>query len=421
LAALNLSLHINQLKVFNDPAQVRVICAGRGFGKSVLMLLTAILFCIGYKGKINPMSPQVALIAMPTLKMAKRIHWLPLLNLLQVLPVVENINKSDYTITFKGDRPDLIIRGADLQGDRLRGLNIVFCGLDEYQDFDATIWDEILDAALARNKNWRALIIGTPKGKTTHFYKFCQRAIKNRQWSYYHFVTADNPFISRKELRRAERELPAKVFRQEYRASWEDFDGQLFPNLSEAAKASTIPTEFRAVYVGADWGDINPHMTVVGVTHDGLYYLIDQFGTDGTTPITADEIEQKAAEFEREYSIFRFYLPDDRPASILAFRRYGKKHKLSGMRRSIQVARNKPGPAERALIGNSLLYQKRLFFGPRCHGMYDDWVSYHRAKDRAGNLLSEPAKGQSNHSIDSTLHVIGQLEGKYVMKGGKAA
>jgi hypothetical protein len=208
--------------------------------------------------------------------------------------------------------------------------------------------------------------------------------------------------------------LPPKVFRQEYQASWEDFDGQLFPNIYEGAKADAIPDKFKSVYVGADWGDINPHMTVIGVTHKGEYYFIDRYAPPGDTPITEDEIKAIAAGFERDYGVFRFYLPDDRPASILAFRRYGKKHGLPGMRRSIQVVRSHPGPLERALIGDTLLFQRRLFFGPRCHDMYDDWVSYHRAKDRSGNLLSVPAKGQKDHSVESPLYVIGQLEGKYI-------
>ena len=141
---LKLSLHKKQLKIFRCNAQVIVLCAGRGFGKSVLMLTRAIAFCLGYSEPINPISPQVALIAMPTLKMARAIHWLPLLNIVEMLPIVERVDKSDFRIIFKGERPDLIVRGADRQGDRLRGLNLCFAGLDEFQDFDSSVWDKVL-------------------------------------------------------------------------------------------------------------------------------------------------------------------------------------------------------------------------------------------------------------------------------------
>ena len=415
-AVFRLALHPKQLKVFHDPAQVRVLCSGRGFGKSVLLLTVAIFFCLTYREPINPRSPQVALIAMPTLKMARAIHWIPILNLLEKLPIVEKIDKSDFRVVWKGERPDLVLRGADRQGDRLRGLNICFAGLDEYQDFDPSVWKEVLDGALARNKNWRALIIGTPKGKATHFHQFHLDAIARKNWSYYHFTTFDNPFISRKELRRAYRELPGKVFRQEYRASWEDFEGQLFPNISDHHKATAIPTNFKGVLVGGDWGDLNPFLMVIGVSHTGDYYMIDFFENTTGMPVTSDEIELTAANFERQHGVGKFFLPDDRPASIKSFRRYGKQHGLQGMRKTVQVVRSQPGVMERALIGNSLFYQNRLWFGPKCHELYDRFASYHRAKNSAGELLSEPAKGQDDHAIDALLYVVSQLEGKYIKK-----
>jgi hypothetical protein len=409
--SLALSLHEKQLEIFSSPARVKVLCAGRAFGKSWTLLTTAIHFCLSYNEPINPVSPQVAAIVMPTLVHSRAIHWQPLLNLLENLSIVEQVDRSNFRIVFKGQRPDLILRGADRNGDRLRGLNLCWVGLDEYQDFTSPdIWTKVIYPALSRNRNWKALVIGTPKGRATHFHQFHLDAIANKDWAYFHYTTSDNPFISRKVLQTAAQQLPPKVFRSEMEASWEDFDGQLLPNLAEHHKVNELPKSFKSVLLGADWGEVNPYMTVIGVTHSGDYYLIDKFASDGSTPITEDEIKAQAAKFERQYNIYRCYLPDDRPASIMAFRRYGKQHNLLGMQRSIQVQRGRPGVMERALIVNSLFYQDRLFFGPNCHDMYDDFASYHRAKDRQGNLLSEPAKGQKDHSIDSVAHVIGQLE-----------
>ena len=413
---LDLGLHAAQLKIFSSPARANVLCAGRGFGKSMFMLISAIAFCLAYDEPINPASPQVAALIMPTLKMARSIHWLPLLNVLENLPIVENIDKSDFRIVFKGERPDLILRGADREGDRLRGLNLCWVGLDEYQDFSPNVWGKILMPALARNRNWRALVIGTPKGKASHFYKFHLQAIERDDWAYFHAISADNPFISRKEIRRAKAELPPKVYRQEFEASWEDFDGQLFSELAAHHIAAEVPKSFRSVLLGADWGDINPALVVVGVTHAGDYYLLDSWKSDTAQPVTEDEVKAIAANFERKYQIYRHYLPDDRPGSVLAFRRYGKQHGLTGMQRSIQVNRAKPGVLERATICNSLFYQNRLFFTPATAHLYDRFASYHRAKDANGNLLTHPEKGQEDHEIDATLYVLGQLEGKYIAK-----
>jgi hypothetical protein len=212
-----------------------------------------------------------------------------------------------------------------------------------------------------------------------------------------------------------------KSFRQEFEASFEDFSGQLFSAIKDHHKADAIPARFKTVFLGADWGALNPFLIVVGVTHTGEYYLIDYWQNNTGLPITEDELKLTAANFERKYKVYRCYLPDDRPDAILAFRRYGKKHSLPGMQRSIQVVRSKPGPMARALIGNTLFHNDRLYFGPLCHDLYADFEGYHRASDKDGNLTAEPAKGQNDHSIDASLHVIGQLEGKYITAATKAA
>ena len=421
MGGLSLKLHRKQLKVFRDSAKVRVVVAGRGFGKSILLLFATIFFCLTYSKPIKPESPQVALIIFPTLKMGRAIAWVPILNLLEKLPIVEKIDKSDFRVIWKGERPDMLLRGADRKGDRLRGLNVVFAGCDEFQDFHPDVWDEVLYNALIRNKDWKALIIGTPKGKASYFHAFHLKALARKRWSYYHFTSHDNPFISRRELARAKRELPPKVYRQEIKASWEDFEGQLLPNVRPHHKASELPETFKGTLLGSDWGGINPFLMVIGVTHSADYYMIDYYENTLGVPITLDEVMKQAADFERRYGIFQHFLPDDRPESILAFRRYGKQHGLKGMRIAEKVDRSKPGVMERALITDSLFYQDRLWFGPKCHELYDRFVSYHRATDSTGMLLNQPEKGQNDHCIDATNHITGQLEGRYIKPKGKAA
>jgi hypothetical protein len=413
--SLDLGLHRKQLQIFSDRSRVKVVCAGRGFGKSILLLVTALHVCLGYAGTINPISPQTALIVMPTLKMARGIHWLPLLNLAEKIPAVKRVDKSDFRIQFHGDRPDLILRGADYGGDKLRGLNLIWAGLDEYQDFHHEVWEKALYPALSRNADWSALVIGTPKGKQSHFYEFHERAISSPDWSYYHAITADNPYIRRREIRRAKRQLPPKTYRQEFEASWENFDGQIFDQLQETHKlqATDLPSSYQQVLIGVDWGDINPAVVAIGV-QDQQYYLLSAWHNEAGIPTTEDDLKDRVQKLCDRFSAYRCYLPDDRPASVLAFRRWGKAKGCMGMRRSIQVKRGQPGVVERGMIINSLLYQDRLFFAPECHHLYDKFGSYHRGKDGQGNLLPKPAGQQDDHEIDATAYVIGQLEGNLI-------
>ena len=420
--SLDLGLHRKQLGIFSDRSRVKVVCAGRGFGKSILLLVTALHVCLGYQGEINPISPQTALIVMPTLKMARSIHWLPLLNLVEKIPLVARVDKSDFRIQFHGDRPDLILRGADYGGDKLRGLNLIWAGLDEYQDFHQEVWDKALYPALTRNRDWSALVIGTPKGKQSHFYEFHERAIASSDWRYWHAITADNPFILRREIRRAKAQLPPKVYRQEFEASWENFDGQIFDQLQDNHKlaAVDVPAKFESVIIGVDWGDINPAVVAIGIL-DAQYYLLSAWHNEAGVPTTEDDLKKRVQKLCDRFSAYRCYLPDDRPASVLAFRRWGKLHSSMGMRRSVQVKRGAPGVVERGMILNSLFFQDRLFFTPETHHLFDKFGSYHRAKDGQGNLLPKPALHQDDHEIDATAYAIGQLEGHLVNPNPQAA
>ncbi|MEA5447600.1 hypothetical protein VB780_03400 [Leptolyngbya sp. CCNP1308] len=346
------------------------------------------------------------------------------MNALENCPLVKNINRSDYRISFYGSRPDLILRGCDNQGDRLRGLNLYASLMDEFQDVGPTVWDEIVFPALARNRDWRALLIGTPKGRTSYFYKIHEQALREPDWSYFHFHTSHNPFFPKTHLERARRELPPKVFRQEFEASWEDFEGALFSAIERHHIATEVPDSFRSVYLGVDWGDINPAMVVVGLTHGGCYYLLDFWKNDSGLPITEPMLLEQAAKFAKEYNIYRPFLPDDRPGSILSFRRYGKLHSVPALQRSVEVKRSKPSPMERVAIGDSLFYQNRLYFTPKTAALFDEFSSYHREKDSDGNLLNKPAKGQQDHCLDAAMHVIGTLEfkhGDHVLNFAQAA
>lgn len=402
-------LHRNQMKIFNDPAQVRVVNSGRGFGKSVLLLQSAIYFCLTYNEPINPASPQVAMICMQTLKMAKQIYFKPLLNLLENCPLVESINKSDYRVTFRGDLPDLILRGADQQGERLRGLNLCFAGLDEYQGFDRGVWSDILDPALSRNMHWKAIIIGTPKGKLNVLYDMHLQAIANEGWSYYHFVTADNPFFPKHHIERAKRELPGRVYRAELCASFEEFEGQI---ATEADKARHLrPTAIaatEAIYIAIDPGVINPAIVLFGVDKVSYRFTVyDSFYKNTGNPYTTDDVVRLTAELiaKHDRPIKRLFIPDDRADLVKTFRN-------AGYSTAVLVKRNNPGPLPRAEIMNTLFKCDRLFFSDNQEEFFDEVLSYHR-ETKDGVVQETIEKGQVAHRIDAMLYGICRLAMDY--------
>ncbi|MBD2196605.1 MULTISPECIES: hypothetical protein [Calothrix] len=414
---MNLSLHKKQAEVFLSKARFKLLIAARRWGKSRLLLTSAIHAALSFNQSIDPASPPVCLIVMPTLKQCRQIHWQPLLNLLENQPFVESISRTDFRIKLKGNKPDILLRGADNNGDGLRGLKLYWAGLDEFQDFSIRAWEDVVYPALADTANSKALLIGTPKGKAHFLHRFHLQIKTYSDWAYYHFITKDNPFVPKRFLNRAKIILPPRTYRQEFEASFEDFTGAIFDCIDSRHIVADIPSEFDHTFLGCDWGDINPALVVVGYK-DKKYYLIDSWSNPhpGNAVPQADLIT-KAIEFCNKYKVRRAYLPDDRPASIFELRKVGKSRDIEGLKKAIAVDRNKPGISEGCTIVNSLFYQDRLLIKSTQTKLEDSLRSYVRETDSSGNVIDKPAKNQEcAHLVDATRYVIATLEYKNFLK-----
>lgn len=404
---MKLKLHSNQLRVFNDAARFKLVVSGRRWGKSRLLLTTALIKALGFNQEIDPASPPVCLIVMPTRTMCKQIHWQPLLNLLENQPFVESINRTDSRIKLKGDKPDILLRGADDHGDSLRGLKLYWCGADEFQDFSMIAWEEVLTPALADTPGSSAMLISTPKGRSHPLYRFHLKAKSDKDWSYYHFITEDNPFVPRTFLRQAKLTLPPRVYRQEFEASFEDFEGQILSEFSDQHILDNLPSEFISTYLGVDWGDLHPALTVVGLTRDKKYYVLDEWtNPNPSVPVVFDQLLEKAAYFCDRYNIHRGFADPSRPASILEFQRYGKNKKIPGLARTI-AGFNKVKEGNQTV--NNLFFQNRLFINSKLESFADELRSYHR-KTKDGEIIDEVAPGQEDHRTDSMRYVLASLE-----------
>ena len=409
----SLKLHRGQLKVFNEKKQFKLLVCGRRWGKSRLLLTSAIHAALAFNQKIDPASPPIVLIAMPTLKQARAIHWKPLYALLRDAPFVEEISKSDFRIILKGNKPDIILRGCnDDGGDNLRGLKIYAACLDEFQDIKPVVWEEVIYPALADTKNSSALICATPKGKTHPLYKFHTEAKGNKDWGYYHFVTKDNPFIPKLFLKKAQISLPPKVFRQEMEASFEDFEGQIFDQLADRHYFSEVPSNL-TYYLGADWGDQHPALVVIGLTKDySKFYIVDGWYNQINQPVVLDDFLKKMSDFCKQYNIYRSYLPDDRPASVIAARKTGKINSLPGLTKAVQVNRNEVGVLPGIEIINSLFYQDRLFIKSSLTSVREQFQDYHRETAPDGSILNKVAPNQKDHLVDAARYCLVTLYNK---------
>jgi hypothetical protein len=415
---LNINLHHNQLKILHDPNPIKVVCAGRGFGKTRYLRASAIKACFSYKGKFDPESPPEALLVGPTLKMIRDLHWDSLLALFENSPLTLKIDKSRYRIYFKNNLPILSLAGVDDGGERIRGKNLIYAGAEEYQLFPSNTWNEILTPCFRDPSGfYQADVIGTPAGKNSHFYKFHLQALNTPDWKYYHFTSADNPFHPKKLRELAKLTLPPKVYRAEYEASWEDFSNQIFDQLEEKHCIDILPnpSEYDKVFIGLDHGAVNPYIVCIGLKGN-QYFIFDAWeNPNPNSPVVLDTVIEQCAKFSTQHNAYRAYSPDDNPSIRVSLIRHGKKHDIKGLCRTVDVCRTKPGLMERLGIVNSLFYQNRLFISKKLQPLITDFQSFHKAQDREGLVVEKPADNQRDHSCMAAAYVLGTLEFNYDM------
>jgi predicted phage terminase large subunit-like protein len=187
MSDLNISLLDWQQEVWADPTRFKVIAAGRRCGKSLYAAYRLLVEALqSEKGHV--------------------------FNNLQFTLI------NGSTISLKGsDRPDT-----------MRGVSLRFVVLDEYAGMKPEVWEEVLRPALADQKG-SAVFIGTPTGRN-HFWDLYQYATLSgdTDWKSWHLTSYDNPILDPQEIENAKKSMSSFAFRQEFMASFEAKDSELF-------------------------------------------------------------------------------------------------------------------------------------------------------------------------------------------------
>jgi len=411
-----LTLTPAQFKIANDEARKIFVCGGRRVGKSRFMLTKVLTVAINYKGEYDPMSPPIVILAMPTLKQAKRVHWSALKNILGNDPRVERIDNSEYIIKIKGNRPDIHLVGVNDGGEALRGSKIYFAALDEFQDMNPQVLPMIINPAMVDTPGSKLLAIGTPKGKASFFYEMSMYAKQLQElgepWAYYHLTTYDNPFVDRQEIKDAEATLPPRIFKQEYLADWEVFDSGIYTCFTEKNIINNTHPFFSMYeptnFLGVDWGDINPAIVVVQrrVRKDGnyVYAILDYFkNPKKNVPIEPQHFLDKIKFYSTKWQATAIFCDPSEPGNILTVR------KMTGVKKTVKAYRR---VQEGNNIIDTLFFQERLLVDSTLKVVINDITSYKRL-EKDGTIFDEPEKNQeAEHINDSLRYVCATLEHK---------
>jgi phage terminase large subunit len=127
--------------------------------------------------------------------------------------------------------------GAD-NPDRLRGLYLDGCVLDEYADMRPSVWGEVIRPMLADRGGW-ATFIGTPKGHNG-FYELWQGAQTDKSWFHLMLRASGTGLLSPEELADARKGMSQDQYEQEFECSFEAaIQGAYFATQMRAMRADT--------------------------------------------------------------------------------------------------------------------------------------------------------------------------------------
>jgi len=303
-----LKVHLGQKRVLQDPRRFRVIVAGRRWGKTQVCKIALIQAAAGKKN-------QLVWYVAPTYQMARDILWEDL-KLSIPAKWIKRMNETRMTIhLINGSR--IMLKGAD-KPDSLRGVGISFLVMDEAQDVKEDTWEKVLRPTLATTGG-RVIFIGTPKSFNWLYDKFQEgqkgdtykdekgRTVVNA-WKSWQFPTITSPFIPKKEIEQARRDMDEKSFRQEFEASFETMSGRVYYAFNRKEHVGDFPFNPQLpIYVGQDF-NIDPMSSVIIQEQpNGEIWVVDEcvlFGSN--TQETADELARR---YHRHMNQMRIY-PD---------------------------------------------------------------------------------------------------------------
>lgn len=208
-----------QESVWKDPARFKVIGAGRRCGKTRFACYKLLVEALSSTKKDS----HVFYVA-ETQSQARDVLWNTLLEVGSSVIVKSHINNLQITLI---NGATISLKGSD-RPDTMRGVSLKFVVLDEYGTMKPQVWEEVLRPALADQKGG-AVFIGTPQGRN-HFwdlFKYGELA-EDPEWKSWHFTSYDNPLLDPNEIEAAKRSQSSFAFRQEFMASFEAKDSELF-------------------------------------------------------------------------------------------------------------------------------------------------------------------------------------------------
>jgi Terminase large subunit, T4likevirus-type, N-terminal len=376
-----------QREVFLSPHRFRLLVAGRRFGKTYLANVELFRAASG--------AGRNAWYVAPTYRQAKRIAWNPLKQLTRPY-WASKPQETDLRIELKGGGT-IALRGAD-RYDSLRGEGLDFVVLDEY-------------ASMA------------PHG-FNHFYDLREAAQGQSDWATFRFTTEEGGNVSPEELRSALRELDERVYRQEFRASFENLtSGRVYYAFD---RTDIQPVEYDprfALCWSLDF-NIDPACSVLCQVVHGRVHVLDEIALrDSSTYDVCKQFASRTREWVESFNhgavpvyVYGDATGDSRKSAASRtdwqivrdfFAGNGQEYKAT-----FRVPSRNPEVKDRINCVNAIISnaggQRRLAVSPKCKQLIRDLEQVSWKTDANGNSIGDldRSDGMRTHLSDALGYLI---------------
>jgi hypothetical protein len=339
---------------------------------------------------------------------AKDIAWLYLKRYAApLMPYGGKANESELSLELP-NRAVIRLYGAE-NGERLRGIGLDGCVLDEYADFPPHLWGEVILPTLADRAGW-STFIGTAHGRMNDFYRKHQEAKDSPDWFYAVMKASETGLIPADELVLQRAQMTSDQFEQEYECSFAAaIKGAIYADELNAARTSgrigAVPY-VPSLPVHTFWDLGVGDSTAIGFAQQvgAQVHAIDYYEASGEGLQHYAKVLQ-----DRGYVYGKHYAPHDIQVRELGAGGRSRFDTAAALGIRFQMAPN--ASLEDGIHSARMLLPRMWFDETKCMRWLDCLANYRWAENKALNeLKSTPVHDFASHAADMTRYLAVSLE-----------
>lgn len=233
-----------QLESLEHPARFKVIIRGRRGGKTEEELHGAIRDAV--------INPGLHWITAPSYRQIKSIAWTRLKAILKndtnwIFNEQELYAENKTIISPDGRYTRIELKGCDKE-DSLVGVGLRSLRMDEAALTKKTVWENVLRPMLA-DFQAPAWFYTTPRGRNWVYDLFMRGQGDDASWKSWRQPTSINSYIHPDEIAEAKKEMPERLFRQEFLAEFVTDDTGVFKGIRQCIVGELKPAIYGRFYV----------------------------------------------------------------------------------------------------------------------------------------------------------------------------